>query len=86
MIIIKEAGGTTHEHVEELVPAYRALERKGKPGSTARTPSLSVWSATPALLTRTHSWRFDPQVENIIKVQEPFKLANRKVPSGQLCR
>lgn len=75
MIIIMKHGAT-REHVEEL---SRHIERwgvKANPIYGEGTIVIGLVGDTGAV--DKDALMRDPQVENILKVQEPFKLANRK--------
>ena len=75
MIIIMKPGAT-REHVEDL---SRHIERwgvKATPIYGAGTTVIGLVGDTGAV--DKDALLRDPQVENILKVQEPFKLANRK--------
>ena len=75
MIIIMKQG-TTHEHVEELSQHIERWNVKANPIYGEDTIVLGLVGDTGAV--DKDALMLDPQVENIIKVQEPFKLANRK--------
>ena len=75
MIIIMKPSAT-REHVEDL---SRHIERwgvKATPIYGAGTTVIGLVGDTGAV--DKDALLRDPQVENILKVQEPFKLANRK--------
>ena len=75
MIIIMKQG-TTHEHVEELSQHIERWNVKANPIYGEDTIVIGLVGDTGAV--DKDALMLDPQVENIIKVQEPFKLANRK--------
>lgn len=75
MIIIMKQG-TTHEHVEELSQHIERWNVKANPIYGEGTIVIGLVGDTGAV--DKDALMLDPQVENIIKVQEPFKLANRK--------
>ena len=75
MIIIMKQG-TTHEHVEELSRHIERWNVKANPIYGEGTIVIGLVGDTGAV--DKDALMLDPQVENIIKVQEPFKLANRK--------
>ena len=75
MIIIMKQG-TTREHVEELSKHIERLNVKANPIYGEDTIVIGLVGDTGAI--DKDALMLDPQVENIIKVQEPFKLANRK--------
>lgn len=75
MIIIMK-NGTTREHVGELSAWLEKFNVQAKPIFGADTIVVGLVGDT-ASVDRDALLR-DPQVDNIIKVQEPFKLANRK--------
>ena len=75
MIIIMKQG-TTHEHVEELSRHIERWNVKANPIYGEDTIVIGLVGDTGAV--DKDALMLDPQVENIIKVQEPFKLANRK--------
>ena len=68
--------GTTHEHVEELSQHIERWNVKANPIYGEDTIVIGLVGDTGAV--DKDALMLDPQVENIIKVQEPFKLANRK--------
>ena len=75
MIIIMKQG-TTHEHVDELSRHIERWNVKANPIYGEGTIVIGLVGDTGAV--DKDALMLDPQVENIIKVQEPFKLANRK--------
>ena len=75
MIIIMKQG-TTHEHVEELSQHIERWNVKANPIYGEGTIVIGLVGDTGTV--DKDALMLDPQVENIIKVQEPFKLANRK--------
>ena len=75
MIIIMKQG-TTHEHVEELSQHIERWNVKANPIYGEDQIVIGLVGDTGAV--DKDALMLDPQVENIIKVQEPFKLANRK--------
>lgn len=75
MIIIMKQG-TTHEHVDELSRHIERWNVKANPIYGEDTIVIGLVGDTGAV--DKDALMLDPQVENIIKVQEPFKLANRK--------
>ena len=75
MIIIMKQG-TTREHVEELSKHIERWNVKANPIYGAGTIVIGLVGDTGAV--DKDALLRDPQVENILKVQEPFKLANRK--------
>ena len=75
MIIIMKQG-TTHEHVEELSQHIERWNVKANPSYGEDTIVIGLVGDTGAV--DKDALMLDPQVENIIKVQAPFKLANRK--------
>ena len=75
MIIIMKQGAT-REHVEELSRHIERWNVKANPIYGAGTIVIGLVGDTGAV--DKDALLRDPQVENIIKVQEPFKLANRK--------
>ena len=75
MIIIMKQG-TTREHVEELSRHIERWNVKANPIYGAGTIVIGLVGDTGAV--DKDALLRDPQVENILKVQEPFKLANRK--------
>ena len=83
MIIIMKQG-TTHEHVDELSRHIERWNVKANPIYGEGTIVIGLVGDTGAV--DKDALMLDPQVENIIKVQEPFKLANRKFHPDRLCR
>lgn len=75
MIIIMKQGAT-HEHVEELSRHIERWNVKANPIYGEDQIVIGLVGDTGAV--DKDALMLDPQVENIIKVQEPFKLANRK--------
>ena len=75
MIIIMKQG-STHEHVEELSRHIERWNVKANPIYGEDQIVIGLVGDTGAV--DKDALMLDPQVENIIKVQEPFKLANRK--------
>ena len=75
MIIIMKQG-TTHEHVEVLSQHIERWNVKANPIYGEGTIVIGLVGDTGAV--DKDALMLDPQVENIIKVQDPFKLANRK--------
>ncbi len=75
MIIIMKQG-TTHEHVDELSRHIERWNVKANPIYGEGIIVIGLVGDTGAV--DKDALMLDPQVENIIKVQEPFKLANRK--------
>ena len=75
MIIIMKQGAT-REHVEELSRHIERWNVKANPIYGAGTIVIGLVGDTGAV--DKDALLRDPQVENILKVQEPFKLANRK--------
>ncbi len=75
MIIIMKPG-TTREHVEDISTHIERWNVKANPIYGAGTIVIGLVGDTGAV--DKDALLRDPQVENIIKVQEPFKLANRK--------
>ena len=75
MIIIMKQG-TTHEHVDELSRHIERWNVKANPIYGEGPIVIGLVGDTGAV--DKDALMLDPQVENIIKVQEPFKLANRK--------
>ena len=75
MIIIMKQG-TTHEHVDELSRHIERWNVKANPIYGEDTIVIGLVGDTGAV--DKDALMLDPQVENIIKVQGPFKLANRK--------
>ena len=76
MIIIMKHGAT-REHVEELSRHIERWNVKANPIYGAGTIVIGLVGDTGAV--DKDALLRDPQVENILKVQEPFKLANRKM-------
>lgn len=76
MIIVMKPG-TTKQHVEELSGYIERWNVKANPIYGAGTIVIGLVGDTNAV--DKDALLRDPQVENIIKVQEPFKLANRKL-------
>ncbi len=76
MIIIMKQGAT-REHVEELSRHIERWNVKCNPIYGAGTIVIGLVGDTGAV--DKDALLRDPQVENILKVQEPFKLANRKM-------
>ena len=74
IIIMKQC--TTHEHVDELSRHIERWTVKANPIYGEGTIVIGLVGDTGAV--DKDALMLDPQVENIIKVQEPFKLANRK--------
>ncbi len=75
MIIVMKPG-TTKEHVEALSSHIERWNVKANPIYGAGTIVIGLVGDTGAV--DKDALLRDAQVENIIKVQEPFKLANRK--------
>ncbi len=75
MIIVMKPG-TTKQHVEDLSQHIERWNVKANPIYGAGTIVIGLVGDTGAV--DKDALLRDPQVENIIKVQEPFKLANRK--------
>ena len=75
MIIIMKHGAT-REHVEALSRHIERWNVKANPIYGEGTIVIGLVGDTGAV--DKDALLRDPQVENIIKVQEPFKLANRK--------
>ncbi len=75
MIIIMKQG-TTRQHVEDLSQYIERWNVKANPIYGSGTTVIGLVGDTGAV--DKDALLRDPQVENIIKVQEPFKLANRK--------
>ncbi len=75
MIIVMKPG-TTKQHVEALSQHIERWNVKANPIYGAGTIVIGLVGDTGAV--DKDALLRDPQVENIIKVQEPFKLANRK--------
>ena len=70
MIIIMKQG-TTHEHVEELSQHIERWNVKANPIYGEDTIVIGLVGDTGAV--DKDALMLDPQVENIIKVQEPFR-------------
>lgn len=75
MIIVMK-NGTTKEHVDKLSAWLETFNVQAKPIFGADTIVIGLVGDT-ASVDKDALLR-DSQVENVIKVQEPFKLANRK--------
>lgn len=75
MIIVMK-NGTTAEHVDNLVDWLETFHVQAKPIFGADTIVIGLVGDTASIDRDT--LLLDSQVENVIKVQEPFKLANRK--------
>lgn len=75
MIIIMKSTATK-EHVTELSAWLRQFDVQANPIFGENTAVIGLVGDT-ARVDKDALLR-DPQVENVIKVQEPFKLANRK--------